>query len=957
MDVQRPPMVMQTQIAARREQAAGRRIMLASIVFFILSILLALSASFSTGRQLRGSWLFIPPLLVGLFAVWGALSLYLWRGFVRNARLERLYGMLSETGKAIARIRNEPDLFNEVVNIAARYGGFELAWIGVCAPDRIRLRAKAVAGRAQKAFNKQLLQEELAKQEIVSPALPEVLELQRTVVIQNLRQRKIEDGSCFKNYLSESRVQAIAALPIYRAGKLYGALILHSRRFQLFMKDLVGLLETVAEDLSHALDSFDANAQRSRAQRQLAESELLFRTLAESTSTLVILLQNDKSIFVNRAAERVTGFPRESLMGKGLWNLVHPDWRPILRQRALSRQRGEDLPALYQALFMKQDGTPWWGLTSAAAMSYRGEAVDVITIVDISHLEAARSAAQEQAALLRIGEDLAGVGTFRWNASADQLECSQGLLKICCRDDGTAVRSLGDLLALADPEDRQRVVGKLRLLGQDSGYVNDHLRFIQADDSVKTVLLRARSLTNEQDPIEVVIGVFHDVTEAHQSRARLAYLRNHDELTGLYNRAGFLEQAGKVLTHAEATNRILGLIQVDSVRFRDINASYGTGLGDETLVLTAERLRETLHREDLIARMGADCFTMLVTLRERADLPLVIARIREAVTRPMVVDGREIRLRFHSGAACFPDDASGLVSLLERTQIALDRARVSDDETDALYDADFAAHMAKQRRIRDELEVALERSKLAVWYQPKVQIATRQVIGVEALTRWFHDELGEISPSQFIPIAERRGLIKRLGQWVLTEVFDQAKRWHQYGLNIPIAVNLSGLQLDDPNLIVDIGKMLENSGVPSCLIEFEVTESVAARDLEIGIRQLFELRKLGFKVSIDDFGTGYSSLSYLKDLPADVIKLDLSFIRALKADNSDSERVGLLLQGMISLAQALGFDVVAEGVEDEYQAQRLREFGCEKAQGFLYARPMSRVALEGYLQILQHGAQ
>jgi diguanylate cyclase (GGDEF)-like protein len=422
-----------------------------------------------------------------------------------------------------------------------------------------------------------------------------------------------------------------------------------------------------------------------------------------------------------------------------------------------------------------------------------------------------------------------------------------------------------------------------------------------------------------------------------------------DPLTGLPNRSTFMRRLDAELRRAAHDGAVVGLLHIDLNRFKQINDTLGHGVGDELLRLVAERLDASVRGTDTIARdaktdpgiisrLGGDEFSVLLSDLGREDhAALVARRIRLAMQAPFVVDLQELFVTPSIGIAVFPEDGADAATLLKNAEIAMYHAKQQGATEAEFYRKELNVRSLERLTLENALRRALERNELELYYQPKVAILTGHIVGAEALLRWNHPELGMVSPTEFIPIAEECGLIVDIGEWVLRTAYEQAARWEAAGdPPLKVSVNVSRPQLAQNRLTEVVTRLQRVNRLGRNRIVLELTESLVMDDAEASIRMLGALRDMGMALSLDDFGTGYSSLAYLKRFPLDELKIDRSFIHAVPASPADAA----IVQTIIVLARSLGLRVVAEGVETETQLQYLAALGCDEYQGFLYSRPV-----------------
>ncbi|MDH5512040.1 MAG: EAL domain-containing protein, partial [Gammaproteobacteria bacterium] len=433
-------------------------------------------------------------------------------------------------------------------------------------------------------------------------------------------------------------------------------------------------------------------------------------------------------------------------------------------------------------------------------------------------------------------------------------------------------------------------------------------------------------------------AIVRDVTERLQAQERLQYLAHHDSLTGLPNRAMFLERLDHALTRARWTNRPLAVLFLDLDRFKNINDTLGHDIGDSALRVAALRLADSVREGDTVARLGGDEFTVLLEdLASTDDVPIIAQKILETVSQPFDVENREFVMTTSIGISLYPVDGDDSLKLLRNADTAMYRAKEQGRNMCQFYSSEMGAKALEKFMLESNLRHALERNEFLLYYQPQVNLATGAITGVEALLRWRHPELGLVSPAQFIPVAEETGLMKKVDEWVLQTACLQAQAWRGAGITpLSMSVNLSGAFFSDRGLVEIITHALRKGCLAPDQLELEITEGAIMLNAETTVRMLGNLKRMGVRLAVDDFGTGYSSLSYLKRFPIDTLKIDQSFVQDLMFDDDDAS----LVKAIIVMGHALKLRVIAEGVETTEQLAFLREMGCDGMQGFLFGRPL-----------------
>lgn len=442
-------------------------------------------------------------------------------------------------------------------------------------------------------------------------------------------------------------------------------------------------------------------------------------------------------------------------------------------------------------------------------------------------------------------------------------------------------------------------------------------------------------------------GVGSDATAATLASRQLALLARFDVLTGLPNRAQFIEELDRAVARARRSNGHFGLCFIDLDGFKQVNDTYGHAAGDEVLKVTAERLREELRESDFVARLGGDEFVALLQGKSTpAGLSLVGDKLLHAIGRPITFQDRQVGVQGSIGIALFPEDSNQARHLVEQADAAMYLAKQEGKNQVRFYTGELARSVARQFALELDLRQSFASGGLELHFQPRVHLGTGEMSGMEALVRWDHPQRGPVPPSEFLALAEERGLILQLGRWVLDAACRQVRRWRDAGLRPPrCAINLSAHQLVSDALFDDVAHALERHGIEASALELELTETMITSQHGRADALLARLQELGVGMAIDDFGTGTSSLSLIHRVPAQALKVDRSFVGRLPDDEALS-----VTRAAIALAHGLGMRAVAEGVESEAQLATLRALGCDDAQGYFFGRPLPADAFAARLQ-------
>ena len=484
------------------------------------------------------------------------------------------------------------------------------------------------------------------------------------------------------------------------------------------------------------------------------------------------------------------------------------------------------------------------------------------------------------------------------------------------------------------PEFYQAVFESLEKTGEWHGEIWNRRKSGEIYPQWQTI----RAVRDNKDQITHYVAVFSDISAIKNTQSELMRLAHHDPLTDLPNRLLFTDRAEQALAYAQRHKSGCALLMIDLDHFKIINDSMGHNVGDLLLKAVGERLTAVFGKGFTVARLGGDEFAVLVeNCTQVAQAAGFAQQVLEVMKGAFIIETHQLFISASVGISLYPNDALNAEQLLRNADSALFKAKSAGREGYALYTEELTAHAQYRIEVASDLRRALEQQELRVYFQPVHDLTTSRMVGVEALVRWQHPQRGLVAPGEFIPIAERTGLIAEIDAWVLEQACWQMCQWQAAGVDLSfVAVNISSRLFARPELYQLVSTVLADTGLNPTLLELEVTESAVMDNSEVALEQMHRLRELGLRLAIDDFGTGFSSLLRLKRLPVQKLKIDQGFVAGLPGDDDDVA----IVRAVIALAQSMGMQVHAEGIEYVEQAQFLLDHHCDLGQGYWFGRPM-----------------
>ncbi|OON64695.1 sensor domain-containing diguanylate cyclase [Massilia sp. KIM] len=646
----------------------------------------------------------------------------------------------------------------------------------------------------------------------------------------------------------------------------------------------------------------------------------------------VLFVRQRRVVSANRRGEELFGYGEGELVGSSTEQL-YPS--PLDYARASTEQ----YPRLEQGgyngeerQFRRRDGSLFWCLMSGCALDpARPHEGSIWVFADITERKQAEEKLRLSATVLEHIAD----GVMVLDVQGRIVAVNPAFTRITGYGEAEAVGQHSSLTR--GTRNGEEVYRALWRDLAETGFWRGELWDVRKNGEVYLEWLTVSAVRDDLDAITHYVCVFSDITKVKESQDKLDHLAHHDPLTALPNRLLFHDRLQHAMTRAARDGEQLAVLFIDLDRFKNVNDTLGHHVGDELLKQVSSQLTACLREGDTLARLGGDEFIVLLEdVDGAAGATTVAEKLVAMFQQSFLVSGYELFVTGSVGISLFPQDAADLNMLIRNADVAMYQAKARGRNGYALYAPSMSGEGVERLRLEALLRRAIEKNEIYLVYQPQVEIDTGRLIGVEALVRWLNPELGLVTPDRFIPLAEDTGFIGQLGQWVLAEACRQMVAWERQGLQVPkIAVNLSVRQFERAGIAATVAAVLEQAGLAASRLQLEVTESVIMNTGD-ALQSIKELAAVGVGLAIDDFGTGYSSLAYLKQLPVQTLKIDRSFIKDISTDAND-EAIAIAI---IQLGKSLNLSVIAEGVECEQQAAFLLRHGCNRAQGYLYSKPV-----------------
>ncbi|PXX37296.1 sensor domain-containing phosphodiesterase [Undibacterium pigrum] len=888
----------------------------------------------------------------------------------KSERLSKLYNALNQCNQSILRLENKDDLLPRICEDAVTIGGLKMAWIGLVAEGTQVLSPVAFFGAGAGYLEGLHITVDPDATVSLGPSALAYLE-NRPYWCQDFLHDDLT--AAWHERGAKQGWRASAALPLLKNGKVVGTFNLYTDNENAFDEAVQDLLMEFATDVSHVLNRFELEAARQhtlqmeelrsymleRITANITQKELFQDVVLKVESLLpdclcsIMLLDKDGMHLRTGAAPSLpnafTDAIEGEVIGAGIGSCgnalstgertiatdlsTHAYWKnywQLAEKMNLRSCWSEPIRSTERkvigafAIYHHQPSVP-----DAFALSLLEMAANLIAIgmerkQSEESLHKLSQAVEQSSNAIVITDTAVNIeyanGTYLKNAGK-QLSEVLGHKPSIMRSGKTAPDVYAEMWAQLERGESWK--GEL---------INRY-----ADGMDHTDLAHISPIRNAQGVVTNFLSIQEDISDKKRTEERIRYLAHYDSLTGLPNRTLLDELARYALSLAERNQDALAVIFFDLDHFKDINDTLGHSLGDVMLVELARRLVSTMRENDTISRLGGDEFILLLTGVNEHKVEQVVQKLMQVVNAPFHLGEYDLNVTASMGIAIYPNDGKDLETLSRNADAAMYRAKREGRNSYRFFTQEMQERSTRHLELVNALRQALEKQQFQLHFQPQISMQTGAVLGAEALLRWYHPVLGNVSPAEFIPVAEDSGLILPIGEWVLRTAVAQWKQWQESGLpELLIAVNLSAVQFRHYDLPALVTRILQEAEMPAACLELELTEGVAMHDPQGAIAVMNNLHERGIRMSIDDFGTGYSSLSYLKKFKVYKLKIDQSFVRDITSDPEDRA----IVSAVISMAKSLGLLTIAEGVETADQLEFLRQQQCDEVQGYYYSRPL-----------------
>jgi diguanylate cyclase (GGDEF)-like protein/hemerythrin-like metal-binding protein/PAS domain S-box-containing protein len=859
-------------------------------------------------------------------------------------RLNKIYSVLVKTNRAALTSLSESDLYNAICQIVESEFGGVLVWIGCLQAGKENVEVRAYGGLHAESVQTLKIS--------MNPTLAEgrnqasiALREGRAVVVADFN-NDVSTQSWINWSLRTGNWQSSAAFPIFKGQEPCSVLAIFSKNRQTFDEQVVALLSDMSADISSTLDKLTARAEKEKAVHNLLLSERRFHTIFETTrDALVIYTPDGKCQHANSAAlELFECHQLSDLIGKTALD-ISPDYQPDGAESAEKMRHAMSFALscgayLFEWTHIRKNGA----VLQVEVLLTRFAIDDGVFVISSSRDITERKQAENRLKLAAQVFFHAREGVLITDENINIIECNDALMQLTGYDKQELLGKNPRILS-SDVHGAEFYKEMWETLLRD-GFWSGELWGKRKNGELYVEYLTISQIKDAQGRVLNYVGLYSDITAVKEYQKQLEHIAHYDALTGLPNRVLLADRLRQVMSQVKRHGLLMAVAYIDLDGFKEINDSYGHPVGDELLIIIAQRMKTILRACDTLSRIGGDEFiAVLADLEKYQDYNLVLGRLLSVVSETILIDGHALKVSASIGVTIYPDDAADADQLLRHADQAMYQAKQLGKNQCYFFDPKLDMEQKNRLDLRQKVEQALNNNEFELFYQPQVELEGRRVVGVEALLRWRCPKQGLILPDAFLPVIENSVLELRLGQWVIDRAFHDIEYWLEHNIEFNVSINISANHLQSSGFCNDLDQAFSQyPRVRASALQIEILETAAFSDFVAVSETINKVKALGVSFAIDDFGTGYSSLSYLRRLPVETLKIDLGFVRDMLVDKEDRA----IVKGIIALAKSFNRKTVAEGVETIEHLMILQELGCDVGQGYFIAMPMSAAALQDW---------
>ncbi len=847
----------------------------------------------------------------------------------KQKQLARALKLLSQCGSALVRIESEQELLAEICQLTVEIGGYMMAWVGFAEHDADQtVRPVAQSGYEEGYLGS--IKVTWADTEYGQGPVGTAIRTGSTSVIRDFHNNP--KMALWSEAAIKRGYNSCIALPLSVNKRVLGALAMYSVDPFAFGKEEVELLEQLANDLAYGIQTLRTRVEHNVAQIALKrEGEKNVALLRNASDGIHIVDTESKVIEVSDSFCAMLGFQRDEMIGMNI-SQFDADYNSagftqLMRQELIQQGRLE-----FERRHRRKDGTVFDVEISASPLQLDGEPVLFCSSRDITERKRAEAILRITASVF----DNTQEGILITDANNAIIDVNPAFTRITGFSREEVLGKNPNLLS-SDRHGKEFYAKMWQSLNQERVWRGE-LWNRRKSGEIFAELLSVAAIVDDDDQVVRYVAMFSDISHIKEHEAELNRVAHYDALTGIPNRVLLADRMKQAIHQTARDQNMMAICYLDLDGFKPINDNLGHDAGDQVLIEVAKRIEHTIRGGDTVARMGGDEFVVLLLGQEKGEeCVATLERLLASLAQPITVKDKLCTLSASIGVSIYPLDDEDPDTLLRHADQAMYVAKQSGKNRFHIYDPALDRNARDQNEFMKSIRYGLLHGQFELFYQPKINLLTKELVGAEALIRWRHPERGLLSPAEFLHIIENTELDIELGEWVTATALVQLNRWRSAGLDIEVSINISGYHMESPRFVERLQQQLARyPDLPFGKLQIEVLETVALNDIAV-VREIIETcRRFGVGFALDDFGTGYSSLSYLSSLPVDVLKIDQSFVRDMLEDKGDMA----IVQGIIALARAFERQTVAEGIETEGHYRVLCDLGCEVGQGYGIARPM-----------------